>query len=183
MKLVKGLITMMFVAAIGFSTTANAQQDTLIQPGPIAFPIGSKPFTDEVVKKAIISGAMRYHWHVDETAKGTPGNIRLKLDSRRDGAVVIVDVVFDMKSYSIKYVSSENMGYDKGFDPAKTTDAVTRDAPPVLINAYSDEYKKSSQNMPNWSVQKRDPSISPNYTRWIRSLVNAINIELKIAGI
>lgn len=87
---------------------ANARNIELFEPGPVAVPAG-KAFTLKDVRKAVLSGAMFHHWQMESE---TPGKIRIKLDGRRDRAVLVMEVVYDTKSYSIKYVSSENLKYD-----------------------------------------------------------------------
>lgn len=108
MKLASNLMTLLFALLMGTTMLANAHNAELIEPGPISIP-SSKPLSIQEVKKAIMHGAERHSWKVESES---PGVIRIKLDGRKDRAVLVMDVVYDTKSYSIKYVSSEGLRYN-----------------------------------------------------------------------
>lgn len=159
MKLARNLMALMFTVLMGVHMTANAQLDAvpLIEPGPITVP-GGAPYTMNEVRKAVLSAAMRHEWRV-ETDKF--GMARIILDGRTDRAVLVMDIVYDEKAYSIKYVSSEGLRYEKG---TKT------DLPQV-------DASKGNYATRDYSY---GPTIHPSYARWMKNLTNAINTELMI---
>jgi len=109
MKLVRNLMMLMFTVLLGAHMTAHAAKTvSLFEPGPISIS-SSKELTIKDIRKAIISGAMRHQWQVESE---TPNTVRIKLDGRKDQAVLVMDIIYDTKSYSIKYVSSEGLRYD-----------------------------------------------------------------------
>jgi hypothetical protein len=108
MKFTSNLMTLMFAVLMGTTTLANAHNVELTEPGPISIP-SSKPLSTKEIRKAILHGVERHNWKVESDS---PGVIRIKLDGRRDRAVLVMDVVYDTKSYSIKYVSSEGLRYN-----------------------------------------------------------------------
>jgi hypothetical protein len=161
MKLVRILMMVLAATLISMHPSVNAQQNdvVLVEPGPISYP-GNQPYTLNEVRKAILTAAMRHEWRVESDS---PGTIRIILDGRTDRAVLIMDVVYDEKSYSIKYVSSENLRYSKG---KKAT------------------ISNSGKTAGSYVAQSDAPiptTIHPSYARWMKNLTNAIDVELRIA--
>jgi hypothetical protein len=159
MKLAKSWIVVMFVALMGIHAGAGAANVVpLVEPGPIAYPTG-KLYSTEEIRKSIVAGAMRHQWRVESES---PGVVRLILDGRRDQAVLVVDVVYGDKSYSIKYVRSEGLRYVKGSGQAlvqnPTSNTVSRATGDPLIT-----------------------TIHSSYARWMKNLTDAINVELRLA--
>ena len=78
-------------------------------------PITAKPgreLTLDTVQHAVAAaGARSGHWSV---ADSTPGRVRLKLTTR--GHEAVIEVTFTTQSYSIHYVSSSNLNYEKSGD-------------------------------------------------------------------
>lgn len=108
MPLIKHLVFFMFSALLVLPMTAQAGRDSvLVEPGMIEVPAG-KTYTQAEVRKAILVGASRHHWRV---VKETPGLIQIKLDGRKDRAVLTMEITHDTKSYTIRYVSSEELRY------------------------------------------------------------------------
>ncbi|MGZ5817666.1 MAG: hypothetical protein ACXWJD_02865 [Burkholderiaceae bacterium] len=159
MKPARNLMTLMLTILMGMHITANAQQDVvaLEEPGPIAVPAGG-PYTLNEVRKSILSAAMRHEWRVESDK---PGIARIILDGRTDRSLLEMDIVYDEKAYSIKYVHSEGLKYDKGMK----TD--TPKIEPGKGNYTTRDYSRSA-------------TIHPSYARWMKNLTNAINTELMI---
>jgi hypothetical protein len=110
MKLVSVLMSLMFALLMGAHSTAMAARAVAVTDlGPISTNT-VKPHTAADVRKAIIAGAATHQWTVQSE---TPGTIELKLRARRDSVELVLDVNYDANSYSIKYVSSEGLKYNK----------------------------------------------------------------------
>lgn len=132
----------------------------LIEPGPIAFP-NDRTYTPNQVKEAIIDGVARYKWHVENEA---PGAIRIKLESPREGIVLVMDVLYDATSYSLKYVSSQGLGYQSADE--KTGAAIA---------------KNPNSNTVSRNDEISGTTIDSRYVRWMRKLQKGINRELKLS--
>jgi hypothetical protein len=159
MKFAKNLIMLMFFALMGLHMNARAAGDVpLVEPGPIALPTG-KTYSLEEVRKSVIAGAMRHQWRVESE---TPGVVRIILDGRRDRAVLEMDVVYDDKSYSIKYVRSEGLRYVKGNSQAFVKNPTSN----TVSRATGDQVVTT---------------IHSSYARWMKGLTEAINTELRLA--
>jgi hypothetical protein len=157
MKFVKNLLPAMFIMLMmGMHSTAHAARSVVLEePGPISVPTDYSYSMDEV-KKAIIGGATKHQWRIDSEK---PGIVRIILDGRRDHAVLVMDVVYDQKSYSIKYVRSEALDYQKGI-PA----GVTANPNSNTVSVNTSDHQKTT--------------IHSSYARWMKLLVQAINTEL-----
>ncbi|HEY8099578.1 MAG TPA: hypothetical protein VIF82_02400 [Burkholderiaceae bacterium] len=109
MKRIIGLMLCVFTTLMGTHITASAarsqsnNQQLEMEIGPAPVP-GNKPYTVDQVRKAIIYAAMGNHWAIESE---TSGEIRIKLDGRNDHIVLVMDILYDANSYSIKYVSSD----------------------------------------------------------------------------
>lgn len=109
MKSAKSLAVVMFTVLMGVMTSAHAAR--LV---PVAGydnnsvpTVGDKPVKLEDIKKGIMRAAVQRGYQV----KGDAGNkVRLLLDKPGKYQLTI-DVIYSMKSYSIKYVSSEGLDY------------------------------------------------------------------------
>ena len=123
----------------------------LVEPGPIPVP-GSKPYSMEEVRKAVIGGAMRHNWHVESES---PGTVRIKLQA--PDYQLVMDVVYDVKNYSIKYVSSQGLRYSH--------------ADALVKSPTSNTYSRGAGGA---------ATIHPSYARWMKFLTDAINVELNI---
>lgn len=160
MKLLGKLMSLLFIVLIGSSMVANAEEGIpLTDSGPIAVP-RRHTYTADEVKAAIVDGIEHYKWRVESEK---PGTVRIKLDERRDGIVLVMDVIYDATSYSLKYVSSEGLGYKS---------AAEKTGSPFAGN-------------PNSNTVSRDyeiagPSIDSRYARWTKNLRKGINRELKL---
>jgi hypothetical protein len=84
-------------------TDSQSEKQSEIRIGPVSVP-ENRAYTTDQVRAAIIYGAAGNHWIIDSE---TPGTIRIKLDGRKDLIVLVMDVIYDAHSYSIKYVSSD----------------------------------------------------------------------------
>ncbi|MGI2259700.1 hypothetical protein [Shewanella sp. GXUN23E] len=102
MKMIK-LIT---VALMLTSVVACGKMQPVknVQSAPVAFNL-----TTEQVKSAILQSGIDRGWVMKEI---TPGVIRGEIFIRSHHAVV--DIEYSDKSYSINYVSSDNLKYDEG---------------------------------------------------------------------
>ncbi len=156
MKLINSLMILLFAIIMGSQIEAHAQatEVRVTEPGPISVPKG-KPYTVDEVRKAILSSAMRREWAIDGEA---PGSIRIKLE-RRDFWIVM-NIIYDTESYSIKYVNSEGLRYEKGTGIANA-------CPVGLPSCTGPAYQQYA-------------TIHPSYARWMKGLVDSINSELAI---
>ncbi|MGZ3235980.1 MAG: hypothetical protein ACXU8A_01235 [Burkholderiaceae bacterium] len=203
----------------------------LSEPGPISVP-ADKTYTMNEVRKSIISGAMQHEWRIDSD---TPGNVRVILDGRKDHVVLVMDVVYNVKSYSIKYVRSDGLKYDQGnglstspqavsnvpqksivfnvsptpLSPAVSGSVANNDqqsasvniSPTPLSPATSNSATINCQQAPavvisptplspaisgsasigcQQSTAPRPPTIHTTYSRLMKTLTDAINLQLSI---
>jgi hypothetical protein len=156
MRLIKTLTILLLTIFMSMHIEANAANDVvLVEPGPISLP-STKSYSLDEVRKAIVAGALRHQWRVESD---TPGTVRIILDGRNDRAVLVMDVVYDDKNYSIKYVRSEGLRYVKGnakaFTPNPTSNTVSRT-----------------------DFGQSQTTIHSSYSRWMNTLVSSINTEL-----
>ncbi|HEY8099579.1 MAG TPA: hypothetical protein VIF82_02405 [Burkholderiaceae bacterium] len=159
MRLIKTLTVLMFTVFMSMHIEANAANDVvLVEPGPISLP-STKSYSMDEIKKAIIAGALRHQWRVESEA---PGTVRIVLDGRRDRAVLVMDVVYDDKSYSVKYVRSEGLRYVKG------------DAAAFVHNPNSNTVSRVNGG-------QQTTTIHSSYARWMKALTESINTELTVA--
>jgi hypothetical protein len=159
MKFVKSMIALLLIALIGTHIAANAANSVpLVEPGPISMP-ADKVFTLEEIKKAITAGALRHQWRVESQ---TPGSIRIILDGRNDKAVLVMDVVYDEKKYSIKYVRSENLNYVQG-------------------NGTTVKANPNSNTVSRFGGEVQATTIHSSYSRWMKILTREIDTELNVA--
>ncbi len=158
MKAIRNLTVVMFTALMSMHFAVNAANDVvLVEPGPISVP-SSKTYSLEEVRKAILGGALRHQWRADSE---TPGTVRIILDGRKDGAVLVMDVVYDEKSYSVKYVRSEGLRYVKG------------NASAVVANP-------NSNTVSSLNGGQKTTTIHSSYARWMKVLTESINTELNV---
>jgi hypothetical protein len=159
MKLIRNLTVLMFAVLMGAHIGANAANDVaLVEPGPISMP-SANSYSMEDVRKAVIAGALRHQWRVESD---TPGTVRLILDGRKDRAVLVVDVVYNEKNYSIKYVRSEGLRYTKG------------DGAVLVANPTSNTVSRVGSG-------QAITTIHSSYARWMKVLTESINTELFVA--
>jgi len=158
MKLVINLVVLMFTMMLGIHTANAANDVPLVEPGPISLP-ANKAYSLVEVRKAIIAGATRHHWRVENE---TPGTVRIILDGRNDRAVLVMDVVYDEKNYNIKYVRSEGLRYVKGSGTVATANP-------------------NSNTVSRFGGEVQATTIHSSYSRWMKGLIAAINIELQLA--
>jgi hypothetical protein len=108
MKMIKNLLVMVVFASFAVAPVAMAARDAVLaEPSNIALPAG-KTYTTAELRKAIISGGARHSWQL---AGDIPGKIRLQLDSKKGDYQLVVDVIYDAKNYSVKYVTSQGLRY------------------------------------------------------------------------
>jgi hypothetical protein len=158
MKLVKHMMSLILGVVLCAHIAVHAQSDArLVEPGPIAIPENSKPYTLDEIRKAILTSALRNQWRIESE---TPGTIQIVLDGRNDHAVLVMDVIYDVKSYSIKYVRSEKLRYVKGTGVA---------------NACPSGQLSCSVN-----AQQEFTTIHSSYARWMKNLTESISSEFKI---
>ncbi len=158
MALTRNLMIVLFGLLMGVHVAANAVNDVVLtEPGPIAVPTG-KSYSIEEVRKAVISGALRHQWRVESE---TPGTVRIILDGRNDGAVLVMDIIYDSQNYSIKYVRSERLRYGMGSSTGRA-------------------YNPNMNTGARYATQSQTPMIHSSYSRWMKSLVDAINTELNV---
>jgi hypothetical protein len=146
---IKRLMIYVLVLSFGMHFTANANEpDTFseLEIGPIAMPAG-KPYTIVQIKKAIIYATRRHNWVIESE---TPGSTRIKIDGRKDGIVLVMDIFYDENKYSLKYVD--------GVLPVKERKI-----------AVGTTYRNVKPNSP--------------YSRWVKNLTDAINVELVIVNL
>ncbi|RWX56015.1 LptM family lipoprotein [Photobacterium chitinilyticum] len=102
MKILKGLaIAAMLVTLAG---CGRIQPLRNVENTPVAYNLQITQ-----VKQAIMEAGMRRNWVMMETK---PGVIRAEYTARTH--IAIVDIVYSDKTYSIDYVSSENLMYEDG---------------------------------------------------------------------
>jgi hypothetical protein len=160
MKLTGKMKSLLFIALTGLNMTAHAEDEVPFKEGEsIAVP-RRHTYTAGQVKEAIIEAAEHYKWRVESE---TPGTVRIKLDERSDGVVLVVDVAYDATSYSFKYVSSEGLKYKSAAEKTGSPYAKNPNS-----NTVSKDYEISG------------PSIDSRYVRWTKNLKKAINRELKL---
>lgn len=104
MKVVKTLLCMLCMSVVCGCALFGGRRGEEIQPienCPVTI-VGKQP-----LKEVIMRAAHQKLWTPQEVDEGT---VRCTLNLR--GHQVVVDVVFAESSFSIRYVSSENMNYD-----------------------------------------------------------------------
>jgi hypothetical protein len=107
MRSIRGVTIPMFVLLAGTATSAVAARDApLIDHENIAVTSATSAAN---VKKAVVTAGGKRGW---KPVKDTPTNVRLEYNARGKHLVVI-DVGYNAKVYSIKYVASENMNYQE----------------------------------------------------------------------
>src|SRR5262245_28677485 len=108
----RSFTTMVFVLLTTMTFAVHAAKSVSTQDQSSMVPnIGSKPVTVADVKKAILGAAIDRGW---QPMEDTGGKVRLQLDDKRKSEYrLIVDVVYDAKNYTIKYVSSTGLKYDE----------------------------------------------------------------------
>jgi len=161
MKQSRKMMIWVFAVLFGMQIANAANDVVLVEPGPIAYP-AQYSYTPAEIQKAITTGALRHQWRIESQK---PGTIRLILDGRNDKAVLVVDVVYDDKSYSIKYVRSEGLRYIQGSS-----------APATVANP-------NSNTVSRFSYEQRDSTIHSSYKRWMKILTGSIDEQLRIAKI
>lgn len=111
MKNVKSVAVLVLAFLLVLSPLAHAAKSVPVEDSQNTVPnFGSKPVTAADVKKAIIKAALQRGW---QPISDAGGKIRLQLDEKRKGEYrLVVDVVYDAKNYTIKYVSSDGLKYD-----------------------------------------------------------------------
>jgi hypothetical protein len=102
MKLFKGLTIAVMLLAV--SGCGRVQPIHNVENTPVAYNLQISQ-----VKQAIIESGMNRCWIMTETK---PGTIRGEYSTRSHDAVI--DVEYNNKTYSINYVSSENLKYSDG---------------------------------------------------------------------
>jgi hypothetical protein len=108
MRLLKRMAAVALFGLIGSVPAVNAARDAvLVEPSNLAVPEG-KTYSSAEMRKAVISGSARHNWRMIGDA---PGKVRLQLDSKKGDYQLVVDVVYDTKHYSVKYVTSQGLRY------------------------------------------------------------------------
>jgi len=108
----KNIVIYMLSLLINSCIAVNAAESvdlTAVEIGPISVPDG-KAYTLEQVRKGVIFGAMQHKWQVESEMSGI---VRIKIDGRKDGIVLVMDVLYDANKYSIKYVKSERLAQSR----------------------------------------------------------------------
>lgn len=73
--------------------------------------IGSKPLGAPEIKRAILRAAVSRGW---QPINDAAGKVRLQLDEKKKGAYrLVIDIVYNAKNYTIKYVSSDGLKYSE----------------------------------------------------------------------
>ncbi|MGZ5817665.1 MAG: hypothetical protein ACXWJD_02860 [Burkholderiaceae bacterium] len=148
---------LMFAVFMSMHLEANAAKNVvLVEPGPISLPTG-RTYSLDQVKKAIIAGASRHQWNVESEK---PGVVRIILDRHSGREVLVMDVVYDDKNYSVKYVRSVGLDYEKGTPAAYTANPNSNT---ISVN----------------TIDHQMTNIHSSYARWMKGLTDAINTELR----
>ncbi|HRE15802.1 MAG TPA: hypothetical protein PLW86_01880 [Rhodocyclaceae bacterium] len=146
--------------ALTHALPAQAQRtpESIIDHTNIAYaPASGKSLTDAEVRAAIRNAATSMGWSI---ADGQQAQELIGTLIVRAKHTVQVTIRLEPKSYSVVYRDSVNMNYDKsGMTPEDR----------LLINI------RGSSNLGG----KEGPVIHPNYNRWVRELVNAINNQIR----
>jgi hypothetical protein len=100
-KILTVVLSVLVVAAAAYARSAP-----MVQHDNIAIQ-SDKPLTLEQVKKAILQASSQRRW----TASVRDAN-RIRLSYSRGQHSAIIDVAYTTKSYSIRYVDSQNLNYD-----------------------------------------------------------------------
>ena len=98
------------LALVGFSGCGGAVEFQSLITAPVDYQSGQGVTLDQV-EKAIKRGGARRGWVISSAG---PGHLVGTLHKRQH--VLMVDITFDTKTYSIKYKDSSNLNYAKGFD-------------------------------------------------------------------
>ena len=111
MNRMRGSVLTAFVLLATLSAGVQAAKSVTVQDQTNAVPtVGSAPSAGDV-KKAILRAAVERGW---QPISDTGGRVRLQLDEKKKGAYrLVIDVVYDAKNYTIKYVSSDGLKYNE----------------------------------------------------------------------
>jgi hypothetical protein len=110
MKKLTCLMTFIFVFIV-LTGNAAAMRPVPIEDITHAVPNFDKPLSASDVRKSILKAALARRWQPVEVAEG---KIRLQLEEKRKNPYqLVIDVIYDDKNYTIKYVSSNGLRYNE----------------------------------------------------------------------
>jgi hypothetical protein len=156
MKLLRNLTFFMFSSLMALPMLASAE-DVVAFTEPNAVMFSRKyRYSEEEVKKAIVSAAELNSWRV---VSETPGFIQLKMQESTGGAELVIEVHYNSRKYKFKYVSSEGLQYQKASSPVV-----------AVNNADSNIVSKNYES---------GATISRKYNDWLKQLTRSIKRELK----
>lgn len=118
-------------------------------------PASGKALQLDEIRNAFKEAANKQQWEITETT--APDKLVAKLVMQQKHTI-LVDIAFDTKAYSVTYRDSINMKYSADGGQTRNQDLL-RPYYPALAN-------------------NSGPTIHPAYNDWVRSFVNAANLEL-----
>ena len=168
MKLFKHFL---LALAVVFCVEAQAQR----MPVPIVdfkdVPVSasvSKPVTSDDVRKAFVRAAATLNWTLTPVSEGV---MELKY-VKENKHVVVAKVTYDAQRYSIAYQSSVDMKFDENAPKTR----LLEDAAHKQKNHFA-----SDPLTPYAVVPRPNAVIHPFYEGWVRHLLAAVSIQLKVA--
>jgi len=104
----KGLVLLILTLVAGAAAARSSVPIVNLENNAITPRAGHTLSLEEVQHAIAAAGQRSGHWGVADSA---PGKVRLNLLTR--GHQAVVEVTFDTHQYSIRYVSSSNLNYEK----------------------------------------------------------------------
>ena len=124
MKLTPTLRAILATAALSLTTAIAIARSTELQEPPrteVVLADNTKASTLATVRRAIIAGGARHGWR---PVADKPGVMTLSVSS--NGHKVTVDVLYDAKSFQVKYKESSDMNEERSGDKIKVHPKVNK---------------------------------------------------------